>query len=149
MGQHAASEAGHIANTNVGSHLRTTKMLGLFKRQNIQITNKLEFEMTLTRLIELLRDNGFKGQANVVRQLLGALTRDNKDEFIKIITSVDMWGGAGAVWEVYGFTDDKDEKDFWRQLIKLTDQMKDIGIECNHAYSTADIFRKELKKIEK
>ena len=124
-------------------------MLRLFKKVDIEITNKLEFEKTLTRLIELLRDNGFTGQANVVRQLLGALIRDDKGEFIKIITSVDMWGGAGAVWEVYGFTNDKDEKDFWRQLIKLTDQMKEIGIKCGHAYSTADIFRQELKKIGK
>ncbi len=124
-------------------------MLGLFKHGDIQITNKLEFEKTLTRLIELLRDNGFTGQANVVRQLLRALTLDDKKEFIKIITSVDMWGGAGAVWEVYGFTNDKDEKDFWTQLIKLTDQMKEIGIKCGQAYSTADIFKQELQKIGK
>ena len=60
-----------------------------------------------------------------------------------------MWGGAGAVWEVYGFTNDKDEKDFWTQLIKLTDQMKEIGIKCGQAYSTADIFKQELQKIGK
>lgn len=113
---------------------------------DVQITNKPEFEKTLTRLVDILHDNAFTAQANVVRHLFDALTRNDTQDFLKIITSVDMWGGSGAVWEVGGFTTSKDEKEFWRHLIRLTDEMKAVGIKCGRAYETADIFRGELKK---
>jgi hypothetical protein len=122
------------------------KMFGLFKTKEIEITNKEKFEKTLVRLIELLRNNSHDGQANVVNRLLDALTQEDKKEFIRILTSVDMWGGSGAVWEVGTFKSDRDEREFWRQLIQLTEDMKEIGIKCGRAYSTADIFRKELKR---
>jgi hypothetical protein len=123
-------------------------MFGLSRTKEIEITNKAEFQNTLTRLIELLRDNAHEAQANVVQRLLDSLIQEDKKEFLKIITSIDMWGGAGAVWEVGVFKSGADEKEFMRQMIRLTDEMKEIGIQFGRAYSTTDIFRKELKRAE-
>mgnify|MGYP003564291033 CR=1 FL=1 len=121
-------------------------MIKLFKQKEIEVTNKEEFEKTLTRLIELLRDNAFSAQADAVRRVLAALLNSDTDKFLKTINSVDMWGGSGAVWEVYGFQTKEDEKEFWSQIIRLTDLMKEINIKNNHAYSTAKIFKTELNK---
>ena len=120
-------------------------MFSLFKKKEIEIENKLEFEKTLIKLIELLRDNAFKPQAEAVRRVLNALTQNNKKIFLKTLNSVDMWGGSGAVWEVSGFQTKSEEIEFWEQTIKLTDLMKETGIKNSHAFSTANIFRKELK----
>lgn len=119
-------------------------MIRLFKQREIKITNKAEFEETLTRLIELLRDNAFSPQADAVRRVLSAIMVGDKDKFLKTINSVDMWGGAGAVWEVYGFQTKQDEREFWLNIVKLTDLMKEINIKNNRAYSTAKIFKTEL-----
>lgn len=119
-------------------------MLGLFKKREIVITNKAEFEITLMKLIEILRDNAFRYQADAVRRVLSALSINDNHEFLKTIKSVDMWGGSGAVWEVYGFQTKLDEIEFWKQIIRLTDLMKEVGIKSRPAYSVANTFRNEI-----
>jgi hypothetical protein len=69
-------------------------MFGLYRKAEVEITNKAEFEKTLTRMIELLQDSGFGAQATVVRHLLTALIEDKK-EFLKTIKGVDMWVDQG------------------------------------------------------
>jgi hypothetical protein len=123
-------------------------MLGLFKTKDIEITNKQEFEKTLTRLIELLENNAFTGQSTVVRELLDALQQGDRKTFLKIITGIDMWGGSGAVWEVGGFRNDADEPEFYRHMITLTEAMKQIGIKCGSAYAATDFLKKALTKTE-
>ncbi|MHA3788828.1 hypothetical protein ACX0HA_11500 [Flavobacterium hauense] len=87
-----------------------------------------ESENILSRLItlkNLLEKGNHSGQAKFIEQLI-ILLQSNKIEsipiFIKLIQGVDMWGGAGAVWEVY-FEKEDLEKSFIREMIQLTNLM--------------------------
>ena len=66
-------------------------MFGLFKQKEININNKQELVATLTRIIELLSENGFYSQANAVRMPLDYLLQDDLDNFLKFLKTVDIW----------------------------------------------------------
>ncbi len=119
-------------------------MFGLFKRKEITIINKDELISTLTRIVELLRDNGFSPQADAVRKPLGYLSIDDKDNFIKHLLTVDIWGGAGAAWEVYGFPSRQIEKEFETNFIRLVELMRQTGIKNGKADDVASFFRKDI-----
>jgi len=121
-------------------------MFGLFTKPKIKITNKPALIDNLTRLIELLSDNAFTAQSDAVRRVLSPLILDNDEAFMKALNSVDMWGGAGAVWEVYGFETKENEREFYRLMLDLIILMKEIGIKNRHAYALQTVFEKELKK---
>ena len=67
---------------------------------------------TLTSMEMILRRYGRSGQADIVsRAILLATTKDPR--LRDCLDSVDFWGGAGAVWEVYldeEFSDDRQRK---------------------------------------
>lgn len=119
-------------------------MFGLFKRKEITIVNKDELISTMTRIVELLRDNGFSAQADAVRLPLQYLYSDDKGNFVKYLLTVDIWGGAGAAWEVYGFPSRQVEIEFESNFVKLVDLMKQCGIKNGKADSVADFFKKDI-----
>ena len=121
-------------------------MFGLFTKPKIKITNKPALVDNLTRMIELLRDNAFTAQSDAVRRVLSPLLLDNDEVFLKALNSVDMWGGAGAVWEVYGFETKENEREFHKLIVDLIILMKEMGIKNRHAYALLGVFEKELKK---
>lgn len=122
----------------------TTVMFELFKLKDISIVNKDELIATMTRIVELLRDNGFSAQANAVRLPLQYLYSDDKENFVKHLLTVDIWGGAGAAWEVYGFSSRQVEIEFESNFVKLVDLMKQCGIKSGKADSVADFFKKDI-----
>ena len=77
-------------------------MFELFKQKVIKINNKQALVITLTRIYELLRDNGFSPQAEAVKKPLQYLHLDDTNNFLKTLKTVDIWGGSGSAWEVYG-----------------------------------------------
>lgn len=121
-------------------------MFGLFKRKEIKIINKEELIETMTRIVELLRDNGFKAQANAIRKPLQYLYSDDEKNFVKYLLTVDIWGGAGSAWEVYGFESREVEIEFERCFIKLSELMAQTGIKSSKARSVAGFFKKDIEK---
>ena len=121
-------------------------MFGLFKRKEINIVNKEELIETMTQLLGLLRDNGFTHQANAIRKPLQYLYNSDQKKFVKYLLTVDIWGGSGAAWEVYGFKSREVEKEFESCFIKLVELMKQTGIENGKAESVAGFFKKNIKK---
>ena len=121
-------------------------MFGLFKRKELNIINKEELIETLTQIIELLRDNGFTPQANAIRIPLQYLYNDDKENFVKHLLTVDIWGGSGSAWEVYGFKSREVEKEFESCFIKLSELMKQTGIKSRKAESVAEFFKKDIEK---
>lgn len=119
-------------------------MFGLFKRKDITIINKDELISTMTRIVELLRDNGFSPQADAVRKPLEYLYADDKDNFLKHLLNVDIWGGAGAAWEVYGFQTRQIEIEFETHFIRLVELMRQTGIKNGKADDIAKAFRKDI-----
>lgn len=119
-------------------------MFRLFKRKEITIVNKDELISIMTRIVELLRDSGFSPQADAVRKPLQYLYSDDKENFVKYLLAVDIWGGAGAAWEVYGFPTRQVEIEFESNFIKLVDLMELNGIKSGKANSVANFFRKDI-----
>ena len=52
----------------------------------------------LSNLAGLLHKYGHHGQANVVDEILATVETTSPD--YKRLAGIEMWGGAGAVWEV-------------------------------------------------
>jgi hypothetical protein len=121
-------------------------MFGLFKRKEINIVNKEELIETMTQILGLLRDNGFNSQANAIRKPLQYLYNDDKKNFIKYLLKVEIWGGSGAAWEVYGFKSREVEREFESCFIKLEELMKANGIKSRKAESVAGFFKKDIEK---
>lgn len=121
-------------------------MFGLFKRKEIRIVNKEELIETLTRILELLRDNGFTAQANAIRKPLQYLYNNDEKNFVKYLLTVDIWGGSGSAWEVYGFKSREVEIEFERCFNKLSELMALNGIKSSKARSVAGFFKKDIEK---
>ncbi|HTA62463.1 MAG TPA: hypothetical protein VK835_08405 [Bacteroidia bacterium] len=119
-------------------------MFGLFKSKEITIINKDELILTMTRIVELLRDNAFGAQANAVRKPLEYLYADDKENFLKQLKTVDIWGGAGAAWEVYGFQTKEIEKEFHICFIRLAELMRQTGIKFRRADDIASAFKQMI-----
>ena len=121
-------------------------MFGLFKRKDITIVNKDELISTMTRIVELLRDCGYSAQADAVRKPLQYLYIDDKDNFVKYLLTVDIWGGSGAAWEVAPFPSRQVEKEFEANFVRLVDLMKQCGIKNGKAKSVAKYFQKDIEQ---
>jgi len=85
------------------------------------------FVKILTDLQNVLSKNQHYGQARVTLKLLDLLRSNDIEDFIKYINRVDMWGGSGAVWEIY--IEDKTEySEFKRLMAALIDSMEKTKI---------------------
>ena len=60
--------------------------------------DKKTLHQDLSVIAELLRKYRHYGQARVVEEVLATLETSGPD--YKQLCGIDMWGGAGAVWEV-------------------------------------------------
>lgn len=67
------------------------------------------------------------GQYEIISYLLDLLDKNNDEAFIKELNSVNMWGGAGAVWEV-GIPQKEVRIIFDRKLIELIDLMESTDV---------------------
>lgn len=101
-----------------------------FKRsKNIELnqTTRENFLIILTKLIQILSKENLTAQAQVVKTLVDLLSQKKEDEFIKLLNSIDMWGGSGAVWEV-NIEDDYTAREFELEMIRLIDLMQKINV---------------------
>ena len=103
-----------------------------FKKNDLAlvIAERESFLAILIALIELLKNSGNNAQAEFIQKLIALINQNNFGQFVKLINGVDMWGGAGAVWEVY-IEDQNKRKEFENEmlrLISLMERTKIIGI---------------------
>lgn len=107
-------------------------MFGLKRKKKERIygliTGELNnFEAVLASLNHLLSKGGHAAQADVIKKLMELLNGKNYGVFIKSINSVDMWGGSGAVWEVY-FENEDNMRAFEKDVVTLIDLMEKVEI---------------------
>lgn len=115
-------------------------------KPKLLLNNKAELISTMTRIIEILRDNAFSAQADAVRKPLQYLYTDDIDNFAKHLLTVDIWGGSGAAWEVAPFPSRQIEKEFESNFIKLVELMRQCGIKNGRADSVASYFKKDIRQ---
>ena len=101
----------------------------------------------LNQLAELLRKYGHDGQATVVDEIWSTLDTSTPD--YQRLAGIDMWGGAGAVWEVCLLTSRVqratnqgrgDEKSFREAIIRTAAEMDRLGIGTARSPDIAKTF---------
>jgi hypothetical protein len=90
---------------------------------------KSKYLDTLKNIEAILRKGELFGQENVVKNLMQDLITEDYQIFIDNINSVNMWGGSGAVWEVYFENQDLQRKFNFEmlELINLMEKTKILG----------------------
>jgi hypothetical protein len=92
----------------------------------------------LQELHRLLIESGHPGQANFVEQLIALLSTDH-EKFVRLLQSVGMWGGAGAVWEVEPLN--MNEQAFRAGIIALAAEMDAQGIGMERSRWISYVFQ--------
>jgi len=104
---------------------------------------KSEYLDTLKNIEAILRKGELFGQENVVKNLMQNLITEDYQIFIDNINSVNMWGGSGAVWEVYFENQDLQRK-FNFEMLELINLMEKTKILGSGIKPLKKLFKREL-----
>ena len=96
---------------------------------------------TLRELRDVLMREGHPEHAETVDQIV-QLYDTGLDAFRQRLEGVDMWGGAGAVWDVNPRGPER--KRFHELIICLAEEMQAKGLGTARTQSIADTFRSWL-----
>ena len=86
----------------------------------------------------LLVKHNHPGQARVIEELL-SMYRTNIQQFCTSVTSVDVWGGSGAVWDVD--IQGADRFAFRSSVIALAHAMDEVALGTDRSRWIASIFQ--------
>ena len=103
-----------------------------------------DFFSVLTTLLEILKKNGNTAQADFIKELIQLINQENFSSFTQSLKGVNMWGGAGAVWEVY-IEDKESAKEFERSVIRLINIMEESKILGKGIKPIRKLFEKNLQ----
>lgn len=107
-------------------------------------TEKDNYVFILKKLFVLLEKTENYDQANVIQKLIDTIGIDDFHEFFNLVNGVDIWGGSGAVWEVY-IENKMDAREFESQMIKLILLMESTKIVCRKGIKPIKrIFEKNI-----
>lgn len=106
--------------------------------------------VALQTITEILTRYNHHGQAEYVRRLLNAIS-EGDENYKTMLTSVDMWGGAGAVWESYiprneTSRTNPDEREFRNAIIEVAKQIQNLGIHFERADQISESFQEWNKR---
>lgn len=104
---------------------------------------KSKYLDTLKNIEVILRKGEFFGQANVVENLIQNLITEDYQNFIDNINSVNMWGGSGAVWEVY-FENQDVQRRFNFEMLELINVMEKTKILGSGIKPLKKLFKREF-----
>lgn len=123
-------------------------MFGFKKNKDHDLTLVLEeranFLSILAILMQLLKGSGNNAQSDFIHKLIELFNQNNLSHFVKLINGLDMWGGAGAVWEVY-IEDKNRAKEFENEMLRLINLMEKTKIIGNGIKPIKKIFEDNLK----
>lgn len=118
--------------------MNSAKNLPFFKEKD-------SIEVILKTIIKVLSSYSYLYQAAYMESVLKALLENEKSEFEALAKKVDIWGGSGAVWEVY-IQDREKEKEFQTAMIKFIELLNKNGIRNYGMSSIRALFVKEVKR---
>lgn len=128
--------------------LKQFKMFGFKKNKEYDFDLLLEeraiFLSVLTALMQILKSSGNNAQSTFIYNLIELFNQNNFIGFVNLINGVDMWGGAGAVWEVY-IEDKAKANKFEKEMLGLINLMEKTKIIGSGIKSIKKIFENNLK----
>jgi hypothetical protein len=117
-----------VDKTEVFEHIKNSKSKYLDTLKNIEV---------------ILRNGKLHSQANVLENLSQNLKTEDYRIFLDEINSVNMWGGSGAVWEVY-FEDKNLQRKFSFEMLELINLMEKTTVLGRGIKPLKKLFEKEL-----
>jgi hypothetical protein len=113
-------------------------------KSKIKKTGVDELKNQTTRLRETLQNNGFSSYNFRLSNALAAAQIGDEIKFRELVISNEIFGGAGALWEIY--IDDKFEYEkFNAQFSNYIEALIKIGIRNKRVISTG----KSIKKMSR
>ena len=94
----------------------------------------------LTKIFQILNNSNLIGQKEVIKKLIDYIIKEDTIQFVKFINSIDMWGGSGAVWEVY-IENEIEAREFENELINIINLMEETNILGKGIKSIRRIFK--------
>jgi hypothetical protein len=104
----------------------------------------------LSGIAALLKKYQHYGQMRTVEEILGTLDTSNPD--YRRLCGTEMWGGAGAVWEVNIGTSQKSQEEkmdreaFFLFFIRLAETINHMGLGTDRSNFIAATFQTWLDK---
>ncbi|NQZ75251.1 MAG: hypothetical protein HRT61_03940 [Ekhidna sp.] len=125
-------------------------MLRFKKSKDVEFTQATceTFLVVLSKLRELLNKANLTAQAQVIETLVSLLELQRINEFLKLLNGLDMWGGSGAVWEVY-IEDVTLAQEFEIEIIKLIDLMEKTNVLAKGIKPIRKVLRNTLNDRNK
>jgi hypothetical protein len=99
--------------------------------------------VTLREMAQLLEANGSPGQAAYLAAL-ATVGEWDQDAMVPGLRSGAVWGGMGSVCDVGGFSSMKGKHLFWKQLVRLAQEMQFAGLKCHRAECVASVLQRWL-----
>jgi hypothetical protein len=123
------------------------RFIGIGKNEN-EVLKLIENEKesylnTLKNIEEILKVEGSYEQGRVVEKLAATLMNNEYKKFSKDINSIDMWGGSGAVWEVYFVSKNLKQK-FNAEMLELISLMEKTKNLRSGIKPLKKLFKREL-----
>ena len=120
-------------------------LFDLFKRPEKTIDFSDENVAALTKLSDQLGDtlikSGFGFGADHLSQITLAADRHDNEEFKKLVISRELFGGSGAIWEIW-IEDKQLQNQFNRQFCDYIDLLKKMGIRNGRVNQVRSYFKK-------
>lgn len=96
----------------------------------------------LDNIYSILRDEGFSKQAEYIARLIFPLTTKDDLLFKSRALSAEVWGGAGAVWEV-DIRDYLKREEFRRNILIVLESMIQQDIKFKSINTVYKFFKQE------
>lgn len=114
------------------------------KKISIDFSDENVSELTLKSdlLGQTLIDNGFGFYVDHLSQIRLSADKKNESEFRKLVISRELFGGAGALWEIY-IENPTEYKKFNKQFSEYVDLLTRMGIKNGRVKQ----IRKTMKKL--
>jgi hypothetical protein len=98
----------------------------------------------LTQIYDSLKSSNNSAQAAFIQKLIILINEKDFNAFSEQANSVDMWGGAGAVWEVY-IANESGSHEFEKNMLSLILLMEKTNIISKGIKSIKKNFERNLK----
>lgn len=103
--------------------------------------NILELNSTINKLYDIILSAGFEVYVDLLLQIKESAKEKDQEKFKNLIINQSLFGGAGALWEIWIESDDI-RVQFEKQFCHFVDVIKKMGIKNNRIEQVREILSK-------
>lgn len=108
---------------------------------NFSDENILELNSTINKLCDIIVNAGFDVYVNLLIEINKSAKEKNEEKFNNLIINSSLFGGAGAMWEIWIENDNMRVK-FEKEFCLFVDVIKKMGIKNSRIDQVRGILSK-------